>query len=95
MDYPLGNGESMKEYKVFFPFIRQKYGGENQKFQVKFRFSFSPILVFDNKNYVCQINFRKGSIIFPGDTVEAIMRTINCPLEIGDKFILSELKEIA
>ena len=32
VDCPLGNGESMKEYKVFLPFSKTENGGENQKF---------------------------------------------------------------
>ena len=83
----------MIEYKVLINFYRTEDGGRKSK--INTNFPYRPILVFSKNNYHCQINFEKGLSIVPGDTVEAIMRVFNCPIKIGDKFILRELNEIA
>ena len=47
------------------------------------------------KIIVVRLVFGKGVEIFPGDTVEAVLRGFDCPMKIDDKFALRELKEIA
>lgn len=83
----------MKEYKVLINFYRTEDGGRKSK--INTNFPYRPILVFSKNNYHCQINFEKDLSIAPGDSVEAIMRVLNCPIQIGDIFVLRELNEIA
>lgn len=84
----------MKEYVATICFYETKDGGRKSKLSSDI--SFRPILVFNNKNYHCQIVFEKALLISPGDNIKAKIRVLDdCPIEGGDKFVLQEYNEIA
>ncbi len=82
----------MKEYNAEIHFYKTEQGGRRLTLSIG---NYRPVLVFGDNNYRCQINWKKGTTISPGDTVTVIVRVLDCPIGIGDDFTLWELKEIA